>query len=294
MRSIEVREVTRTHSALIPSVFPDARDVKATPALYAAFQGPAMLGFALLCSPTGAEHPAYRFAIAVAPPARRGGVATALLRHLVDTARALRAPALRPLTPVEGEAGHALMARFGFQPLRRTLAFEFDFDKAADYFDIQHHHLEASGRLPRGLSEEPYRDNAARDLSTLCMREFGILTSGHLEACGAYPAPGADISHARAFRVNGVLAGALGIVVRDGVATLDPLLIAPGKRNTWVFTHIIHSTLQRLAAAGCKYATAGIHEDNTMVLALARRFRARQVGAASLYQLPLHPEGDAA
>ena len=293
MRSVDVRDVTRTHSALIPSLFPAARDVKATPALYAAFQGPALLGFGLLCSPTGAEHPAYRFALAVAPAARRGGVATTLLRYLIDTARTLRAPALRPLAPVGGEAGHALMARFAFQPLRRTLAFEFDLDKAAGYFDIQHHHLEVSGRLPRGLAEEPYRDNAARDLSALCVREFGILTRGHLEACGEYPTPGADISLARAYRVNGVLAGALGIVVRDGVATLDPLLIAPGKRNTWVFTHIIHSTLQRLAASGCKYASADIHEDNTMMLALARRFRARQVGAASLYELSLSRESEA-
>lgn len=294
MESIDVRDVTRTHSALIPSVFPNARDVKATPALYAAFQGPALLGLALLCSPTGAEHPAYRFALAVAPAARRKGVATALLRRLLDTARTLRAPSLRPLMPVDSAAGEALMARFGFQPLRRTLAFEIDFDKAADYYDIQHHHLEVAGRLPRGLADEPYRDNAERDLSALCVREFGILTHGHLEACGAYPAPGADISVARAFRVNGVLAGAFGIVIRDGVATLDPLLVAPGKRNTWAITHIIHSTLRRLAAAGCKRGVADINEDNTMALALVRRFRGRQTGAAVLYELPLSGEGGAA
>lgn len=289
-----MRDVTRTHSALIPSVFPGARDIKATPALYAAYEGPVLLGFAILCSPTGAEHPAYRFDLKVAQPMRRRGAALALLEHLVATARTLRAPALRPLSPVDSDIGHKLMARFGFVPLRRTLAFEFDFDKASDYFDIQNHHLEVSGRLPAGLAAEPYRDNAGRDLSALCVREFGILTRGHLEACGEYPAPGADVSHARAFRVNGVLAGALGIVVRDGVATIDPLLIAPGKRNTWVFTHIIHFALRSLAAQGCKRGVAHIHEDNTMVLALARRFRARQAGAASLYELPLPCEIEAA
>ncbi|NML60409.1 GNAT family N-acetyltransferase [Massilia sp. RP-1-19] len=287
MRSIEVRDVTRTHSALIPSLFPGARDVKATPAMYAAYEGPALIGFALLCSPTGAEHPAYRFDLAVAPQMRRRGAASAMLEHVIGTARTLRAPSLRPLAPVDSEIGHKLMARFGFAPRRRTLVFEFAFDKAFDHVDIQHHHLEVSGRLPAGLADEPYRDNAARDLSTLCVREFGILTRGHLEACGEYPAPNADISHARAFRVNGVLAGALGIVVRDGIAAIDPLLIAPGSRNTWAFTHIIHSTLRRLVAQGCTRGVAHIHEDNTSVLALARRFRVRQVGAASLYELPL-------
>ena len=294
MSSIDVRDVTRTHSALIPSLFPDARDIKATPALYAAYQGPALLGFALLCSPAGVEHPCYRFALAVAPAARKRGIGSTLLNHVVSIATTLHAPSLRPLAAIDNEAGHALMARYGFQPLRRTLSLEFDFDHAAEYLDIQHHHLEVRGRLPRDLVDGPYRDNAQRDLSTLCVREFGILTHGHLEACGAYPAPGADISHSRALRVNGILAGAIGIVLRNNVARLDPLLIAPGKRHSWALIHMLHTASRSLAANGCKRVVADIHEDNTTLLTMTRRFRARQVGVATQYELPLLPESAAA
>lgn len=287
MRSIDVRDVTRTHSALIPFVFPHARDVKATPALYAACDGAELLGFALLCSPTGAEHPAFRFAVAVAPPMRGRGAGAALLSHLIDTARTLSAPALRPLAPVDSQPGHALMSRFGFTALRRTLSIEFDFNKGLDYFDVQHHHLAVSGRLPAGLADEPYRDNAERDLSALCARELGIFTHGHLEACGEYPAGDADTSHSRAFRVDGVLVGAIGVAVRHGVATFDPLLVVPARRNTWVFTHIMHSTISRLARAGCTRAVAEVNDDNPLVLPLARRFRTGQDGVSTLYELPL-------
>lgn len=294
MRSIDVRDVTRTHSALIAFLFPEARDVKATPALYAACEGTALLGFALLCSPTGAEDPAYRFSLVVAPQMRRRGAASAMLGHLIETARILRAPSLRPLMPVDSDIGHKLMTRFGFMPLRRTLTFEFDLEKGYGYFDVRHHHLEVSGRLPAGLTDEPYRDDASRDLSRLCVRELGILTTGHLEACGEYPAPGADISHARAFRINGELAGALGIVVRDGTATMDPLLVVPGRRNTWAFTHILHSTASRLLKQGCKRGIAVIHEDNQAALSLARRFSPGPSGSACLYQLPLSCASEAA
>lgn len=294
MGSIEVRDVTRTHSALIPFLFHEARDVKATPALYAAFEGSALLGFALLASPTGAEHPAYRFSLVVAQQMRRRGVASAMLGHLVETARTMRAPSLRPLSPVDNDIAHKLMARFGFMPLRRTLTFEFDLVKAFGYVDVQHHHLEVSGRLPAGLTDEPYRDDASRDLSRLCVREFGILTHGHLEACGEYPAPGADIRHARALRIDGVLVAAMGVVVRDGIAILDPLLVVPGKRNTWAFTHILHSVLRRVTGVGCQRGIAIIHEDNTPVLSLARRFSPGPSASACLYELPLACASEAA
>lgn len=295
MGLIHVRDVTRSHSALIPSLFPDARDVKATPALFAAFDTPASSqpsGFALLCSPTGAEHPSYRFAVAVAEHARRRGVGAALTQHIADTAATLRAPSLRPLVPVSSEAGHQLMARCGFRQLRRTLVFEFDLAQSLKVADVPLLQFEQEGRIPAGISNDPYRDNPAYDLSAMCQRSFGMLTHGHLEAMGEYPAPGADLSHARAFRLNGTLIGAWGVVVRGATAVFDPLLIAEDKRSTWAFTYVTGTVLRALVASGVTNGLTKIHEDNRKMIVVMRRFGTRVTGVETLYELALN--GDAA
>jgi GNAT superfamily N-acetyltransferase len=287
---IQVRDVTRSHSALIPSLFPDARDTKATPALYAAFDTPDSsqpAGFALLCSPSGAEHPCFRFAVVVAEHARRRGVGAALTQYAADTARMLRAPSLRPLAPVSSDAGHQLMERAGFKQIRRTLAFEFDLANSLEVVDGPLVQLEQDGRVPAGIESGPYRDNHAYDLSAMCQRSFGMLTHGHLEALGEYPSPGADLSHARAFRLNGALVGAWGVVVRDGTAIFDPLLIAEDKRNTWTFTYVTATVLRALVVNGVKHGRAKVHEDNRKMMAVMRRFGNRVIGSETLYELAL-------
>ncbi|MCC6070242.1 GNAT family N-acetyltransferase [Massilia sp. GCM10020059] len=290
MGLIHVRDVTRSHSALIPSLFPDARDVKATPALYAAFDTPdgaQPAGFALLCSPTGAEHPCFRFAVVVAEHARRRGIGAALTQHVADTARTLRAPSLRPLVPVMSDGGHQLMARAGFKQLRRTLVFEFSLAASLKVMDAQLMQLEHAGRVPAGISSDPYRDNQAHDLSAMCQRSFGMLTHGHLEAMGEYPAPGADLSHARAFRLDGTLIGAWGVVVRAGTAVFDPLLIAEDKRSTWAFPFVTATVLRTLVAGGVTHGLAKIHEDNRKMIAVMGRFGTEVTGVDTLYELAL-------
>lgn len=291
MELIHVRDVTRSHSALIPSLFPDARDVKATPALYAAFDSPDGVqptGFALLCSPTGAEHPCYRFAVIVAEHARRRGIGAALTRHVSGTARTLRAPSLRPLVPVISDAGHRLMANAGFKQLRRTLVFEFKLAESLKVVDAQLVPLEQDGRIPAGISSDPYCDNRAHDLSAMCQRSFGMLTHGHLESLGEYPSPGADLSHARAFRLNGVLVGAWGVVVRDGTAVFDPLLISEDKRSTWAFSFVTGTVLRALVASGVTNGLTKIHEDNRKMIVVMRRFGTRVTGVETLYDLALN------
>lgn len=291
MGLIHVRDVTRSHSALIPSLFPDARDVKATPALYAAFDTPQSAqpaGFALLCSPTGAEHPCFRFAVIVAEHARRRGIGAALTRHVTDTARMLRAPTLRPLLPVLSDAGHRLMAHAGFKQLRRTLVFEFKLAESLKVIEAQLMPLEQDGRIPAGISNNPYCDDQAHDLSAMCQRSFGMLTHGHLESLGEYPSPGADLSHARAFRLNGVLVGAWGVVVRQDTAVFDPLLIAEDKRSTWAFSFVTGTVLRELVASGVTNGLTKIHEDNRKMIVVMRRFGTRVTGVETLYELALN------
>jgi GNAT superfamily N-acetyltransferase len=291
MGLIHVRDVTRSHSALIPSLFPDARDVKATPALYAAFDTPdgaQPAGFALLCSPTGAEHPCFRFAVVVAEHARRRGIGAALTSHVTDTARLLRAPSLRSLVPVISDASHQLMAGAGFKQLRRTLVYEFNLAASLKVTDAQLVQLEQDGRIPAGISSDPYRDNQSYDLSAICQRSFGLLTHGHQEALGEYPSPGTDHSHARAFRLNGALIGAWGVAVRDGTAVFDPLLIAEDKRSTWAFSFVTGTVLRGLVAHGVENGLAKIHEDNRKMNAVMRRFGTRVTGVETLYELALN------
>lgn len=288
MGLIQVRDVTRSHSALIPSLFPDARDTKATPALYAAFDtadSSQPLGFALLCSPIGSEHPCFRFAVVVAEHARRRGIGAALTQQVIDTARTLRAPSLRPLVPVMSDAGHQLMARAGFKQLRRTLVFEFNLAASLKVADAQLVQLEQDGRIPAGISNDPYRDSQAYDLSAMCQRSFGMLTHGHLEALGEYPSPGTDLTHARAFRLNGALIGAWGVVVRDGTAVFDPLLIAEDKRSTWAFSFVTGTVLRTLVASGVTQGLTKIHEDNRKMIVVMRRFGTRVTGVETLYEL---------
>lgn len=288
-----VEEVTRSHGALIPYLFPQARDIKATPALFAAFAADvpdSLLGMALLSSPIGAEDPAFRFGLEVMEPWRNQGIGAQLLRHVIDVADRLNAPSLRNLQPVRSAPAHRLMKRFGFSVLRKTVSHEFPLDTAFGIFDRQLDNLLSAGRIPSAVSSDAYaeiKDDHA--LSALCRKEFGSLTYGHLEALGEYPAPDKDYSFSRAFKLDGNLLGAWAVAVKNGTATFDPLLIAPGKRNTWVFTYVIHAVLQELIRHGVNQGCAQIHQDNLKMMSLMRRIGAREAGVDTLYALALPP-----
>jgi len=286
-----VEEVTRSHGALIPYLFPQARDFKATPALYAAFAVEApdcLLGMALLSSPIGAEDPAFRFGLEVMAPWRNQGIGAQLLRHVIEVADSLNAPALRNMQPVRSAPAHRLMKRFGFSPLRMTVSHAFPLDTAFGIFDRQLDNLLSAGRIPSAVSSAAYSENKDdHALSALCRKEFGALTHGHLEALGEYPAPDKDYAFSRAFWLDGHLLGAWAVAVKNGTATFDPLLIAPGKRNTWVFTYVIHSVLQELLRHGINQGCAQIHQDNLKMMSLMHRIGAKAAGIDTLYELAL-------
>lgn len=288
---VKVEEVTRSHGELVPYLFPEARDARVLPALYAAFSAEApqdLLGMALLSSPVGTEDPAFRVALHVMEAWRRRGIGAQLLAHVIEVADCLRAPALRNMQPARSDAAHKLMRRFGFHARRMTIGHEFLLDTALSIFGRQLDMLQSAGRIPCGIVATPYAEGTGRHpLSSLCKSAFGTLTHGHLEAMGEYPAPGKDYSFSRAFWLDGKLLGAWAAAVKDGVATFDPLLIAPEKRNTWVFTHVIHSVLQELARHGIRRGYAQIHQDNLKMMAVMCRVGAKAVDAATLYELAL-------
>ena len=182
------------------------------------------------------------------------------------------------------------MAHFGFRLLRTTTTHGFVLAPGFAALDRQMAAFAAAGRIPAGVTATPYGAGEGRDISALCLAEFGNLTYGHLEAIGEFPAPGKDLSHATAFWLDGVLLGGLGVAVKDGVAIVDPLLITPGKRNTWVFTYMLHTVARALLAQGISHGRTQIHQDNQKMMALLRRTETHVASTEMLYQLDL-PSG---
>jgi len=290
-------DVTRRHGDLIAARFPEARDAKQQPRLYAALDaetGREALGLALLAMPTWSEVPAFRFSLDVPTDCAERGVAAALLAHVVDTAREHHAALLCNARPPGSPAEHALLASFGFHEIRRTVVHRFRLQTARDVFRAEMARLQAGGRVRPGVECRPYAEGPAREISLLCRSEFGALTHGHLEALGEYAAKGKDVRFARSFWRDGRLVGAWGVGVADGVATFDPLLVARPWRNTFAFAHIVLTVLEALVDHGIEWGSAAVHADNLKVMAVMARVDAVAQDVQSLYELAFAAPGERA
>jgi hypothetical protein len=282
----QVLDVTHTHSALIPYLFPDARDLKTTAALFALATGPdpeRTTAFALLAAPLGMEDSAYCCDIHVDTIGASPAV-DILLEHLLNQARSLRAPALECLRPfAAGKLAERLM-RHGFRSRMRTIRYGFSLPAALAVFRAALMAIRCTGRVPDHVERIAYSSPVhSTALSDLCQREFGLLTHGHLRALGLYPAAGYDHGLSSAYRYKADLIGAWGIGTRDDCALFDPLLIVPGWRNTWVFPYVIADSLERLVAAGITQGTAQIHGTNRKMLAVMERIGAQVLGTEDFY-----------
>lgn len=283
-------DVTRSHSWLIASRFPEARDAKVQPILYAALDitdQSRVVGLALVVSPIWSESSAYRFALDIPNGHDKDVVERLLLEHVISVARQHRAPAIRNWRPVRLPTSHRQMQALGFKPIRHTVTHEFSLTTACQIFQVEIDRLHASGKIRAGVVCQPYNEGEAREISSLCRAEFGALTYGHQEAIGEYPASRKDLSFARSFWLNGKLIGAWGVAVEDGTAVFDPLLIARNWRNTWAFTYMVHTVLQKLLEHRVVYGRAAVHQDNHKVMAVMSRINASVVSTDTLYELKL-------
>jgi len=298
-KEIFIKEVTARYSSLIPQLFPEVRDVKTTPALFAAFNShdrnsnPEILGFAILASPLPIEPPDYKFSLHVLKTKRGDGVGDALLRFIISEAQNLFAPSLINLQPVIRVAQHQLLKKYNFSQVRKTITYEFNLEQAYNIFHDAILQLKEKERIPDNVIVSPYDESESHDISKLCLEEFGALTTGHLVSLGTYPAGKADHSFSRSFRLNEELLGAWGVGVEDGVALFDPLLIARSKRNTWVFAFVIYSVLSGLLTAGITLGRALVHADNKKIVAIMKRIGAASSNEISLYKLNLAPDSGA-
>lgn len=285
---IQFIDVTHSHSWLIAARFPEARDAKIQPTLFAAVdtaEQNRVVGLALVVSPIWSESCAYRFALDIPNSQNEDGIERLLLEHIIAVAKQHRAPALRNWRPVRLPEAHRLMQAFGFEPIRSTVTHEFLLATAYQIFHAEIERLYASGKIRAGVCCQQYEEGEARQISSLCRAEFGALTYGHLEAIGEYPAPRKDVSFARSFWIDGKLIGAWGVAVQDEIAVFDPLLIARNWRNTWAFTYIVHSVLQNLVHHQVGYGRAAVHQDNRKVMAVMSRINASVVSTDTLYEL---------
>jgi len=288
-------DITSTHSALIPSFFPAARDLKQGAAIYAAINADdpgTLLGAALLAAPGAIEAPPFLCDIFVLEQWRNHGVGQALIRYLIDTARKLRAPALRLLNPIENSGVGAMLERHGFNNVRSTRSYCFSLLENFSMFDELLQASQLAARIPDKIEMLPYSSSREyAQLSKLCQQEFGLLTHGHLKASGQYPADGRNYRHSTIFKQESRLIGAWGVGTKERTAVFDPLLIAPEKRSSWVFPLVIHRVLGKLLASGIAHGVAQIHQDNAKMIALMKRIGAQSLKVEHLYELPLEYSG---
>ncbi len=78
-----------------------------------------------------------------------------------------------------------------------------------------------------------------------------------------------------------------GEVVENNQAIFDPLLVAEGKRNTWVFTYLVYSVVKDLIASGVVDGNALVHADNRKIMALMQKIGAKMGKEDALYRLDL-------
>jgi GNAT superfamily N-acetyltransferase len=294
--NLQILDVTRTHSSIIPYFFPSARDLKSTAAIFAAVHENApnaLLGVALLAAPFGTELPPFLFDIKVLDQWRNQGIGNKLVEHVIDTAKKLHAPALKTLEPVRNNIAESMLQSRDFRSISSTATYSFSLQQSFTIFSQTIKALYADSRIPSEIDIIPYDSvREYEEISSLCNQEFGLLTHGHLKAAGKYPSKDWDYSDSAIFRHQGKLIGAWGVGKKKNTAVFDPLLIAQDRRNTWVFPFIIHTVLGRLLDAGIEGGMAQIHQDNAKMVAIMQRIGAKKSEVEYLYELNLEYSGD--
>lgn len=285
---VAVYDVTRTHSAVIPWLFPAARDMQCAPSLFAAVRQGRVAAFAVLASPLAGERSAYLLDLSGYNGGLDAPVADALIEHVVALATSLRAPALEVARPISDPDHRRHVERHGFRSVGATTAYRFCQRRALELFSAKLAELDRAGRVPGPIDCLPYDAAPHTDeLSALCHAEFGLLTHGHLQALGDYPAGDLDYSCSAQFRLHGALVGAQAVGVHGRWATFDPLLIAKAFRNTWAFAYVLTQVLQRLGGVGVTEGVALIRDSNIGMRAVMARLDASAKFVQHAYQRDL-------
>ena len=286
-----IRDLTTTHSHLIPYFFPESRDIKTTASLFGVIEGAADLkGLAILAPPAAGADPHFSCDIHVFDPWRHQGYEGALYDYVIDLSKQLFAPGVKMLRAVSDGAEKVLLESKGFEVIRVTNNFSFSIAKAHNIFNLTLSRLEGAGRIPDNYRICPY-SQGGEAISELCFQEFGLLTHGHLKAVGQYSSGEEDMDYALCIFYRDELVGGLGVSVLGGVATFDPLLVSPSYRDSWAFTVIAHKALKKLLADGVSLGFVQVHQDNRKIMALMARLEANKVGEQALYSINWCAEG---
>jgi hypothetical protein len=288
-----IKDVTVSHSAAIPVLFPNARDLKIAPLLFGAFKkskhfpSGKILGIAILASPLESDRPDYHVSFKALEKHESDCVRERLLKHVIEYAGYLNAPSLINLETILEAGDHELLKKHGFSQIRSTIHCQFNLNKGFKFFATTFQKLKQKESVPMGLEVRPYEEENGREISKLCIQSFGAMTHGHLKSLGIYPQGVSDFSYSRSFWIKQKLLGAWGVSVENNQAIFDPLLVAEGKRNTWVFTYLVYSVVKDLIASGVVDGNALVHADNRKIMALMQKIGAKMGKEDALYRLDL-------
>jgi hypothetical protein len=289
-------EATRTHSDLIPLLFPHCATLKSVAALYLAIDPPQPaqpLSAGILAAPGPNEDRAYLCDIMLLGRGERyDSAGSDLLSHIIEVSTCLLAPEISLLKPVSDPALRRLWQQQGFTLNLHSDWYHFSIQAAHEVLNRKLLRLFAAGAVPEKTEFWHYGAKLDHTLSELCVREFGLMTLGHLRALDEYDSMDSDFSCSLMLTHHQQLVGAIGVGHKNGLAEFDPLLIAPRYRNAWAFPLLLNKVAECLLEKNVDSGKALIRASSKKIRHFMDRVGADRTGFEQHYSKKLSiPEG---
>lgn len=288
---MHVINATKSHSELIPYLFPSAIDIKGVPELFLCVteNEQNILGAGILCSSEGNAANSFVMDIVIIDESKRHRISTQLMQVIIHLATILKAPALQFLallnTPIEKKQFQSA----GFVEIRKTIAYSINIKATYEILDRFVKMLQASKSIPDNFQILSYSKFNTEALANLCQQEFGFLTHGHLKATGQYfDDPQWDFSSSLVIAIDNKLVAALAVGSNGKQAIFDPLLITPDKRSTWAFPLITQIVCKKLLEKQVMHGQALIHESNSKMMSFMKKISASEQYQELLFQKNLY------
>jgi len=266
---------TRAGRLLMPETF----SAHLAPELWVAID-PAnrrILGAAAVAWQPLPPHAGFPVQIHVVPPARRRGIASALLGAVVDAVKGSTRHLHGWVNQSEGSAGAAFLAARGFEPRQRLL--EFDADGARFYAMVKsiHDRLLASGRIPPDLKVISLHEASLDAVAALVTREFADVPIATTLAV-AKGLTNYDMHKSAVLLKGGEVKGALLYLWNDGKPAIDVRVIAPELRRGPGNVLLLESATRKGLEGGAKGFRFHCDESVSDTISLARRSGATPAG----------------
>lgn len=216
---------------------------------------------------------------------RRRGIGSALLRRIIQEARARGCKAVLARTDPEAEPDAApFLEAHGFQRRGRLVKVEAEIEQMRAWFSALRDRLLAAGKVPSSARVVPYRE-APKDQVARLYAEY-ILNSPDLQAGRIeHWLEHLNIQDSPVALVGDQVVGLLLWFLDGSVGTVPARVVAPGHRGAWVNALLMAEALEAGWAAGGRRVRFEIPAGNHDTEKLARRLGAKQLQIVDCYAL---------